>query len=125
MSSYKHRIHTLERSIRDKDSQILALKSDIKTSRLKELEIEKETFIGEILRLREVVEYVLNELDHQVPQSKKHLSARLEETERQVIELRSRYKAVHSERETLLKRLGFWKENDTIYPENGKTVIFL
>lgn len=120
MSSYKHRIHTLERSLRDKDSQILTMQSDVRRTRLKEMELEKETYYAEILRLQGLIEHMQSELDKDVPQSKKQLHNMVEERDRTVNELISKCKALRSERDKLTKLLGFWKENDKIYPSDGK-----
>lgn len=112
-------MHSLERSIRDKESVISSLKADIKSTRLKELETEKEVYYEEILRLQKLAEVLQDELNKDVPQSKKQLQSRVNELERQLTDVTAKYKSVRVDREKLLKQLGHWKENGMAYPENG------
>ena len=120
MSSYKHRIHGLERSMRDKDELISTMERDVRRTRLKEMEREKETYYTEILRLQGLLEHMESEMNKDVPQSKKQLRSMIEERDRTISEMVSKSKGLHSERDKLIKILGFWKENDKIYPSDGK-----
>ena len=84
------------------------------------MEREKETYYTEILRLQGLLEHMESEMNKDVPQSKKQLRSMIEERDRTISEMVSKSKGLHSERDKLIKILGFWKENDKIYPSDGK-----
>jgi DNA repair exonuclease SbcCD ATPase subunit len=110
----------LERSLREKEATITSLRSDIKATRLKEMEIEKETYYEEILRLQRVAEGLQMEMDEQVPMSKKQLHERVTELEKVLGEVVSRYEKVKKDRDKLREVLDHWEENGVSYPANGK-----
>jgi chromosome segregation ATPase len=110
----------LERSLREKEATITSLRSDIKATRLKEMEIEKETYYEEILRLQRVAEGLQMEMDEQVPMSKKQLHERVTELEKVLGEVVSRYEKVKKDRDKLREVLDHWEENGVSYPANDE-----
>ena len=89
------------------------------------METEKEVYYGEILRLQRTMEILQQELDKDVPHSKKQLLLKVHELERQLKDVTANYKAVRLDKEKLLRELGHWNENGTTYPENGWYIIYL
>ena len=110
MSSLKHRIHILERTLRHKEEELLTLKKDLKTSRVKELETEKEVYYNEILRLQGVITNLQLELNTQVPHSKKFLRAKVDQLNSVLVKLKEKMNALTIENTTLKKQLGRWRK---------------
>ena len=50
IASLRGKIHSLERALREKESALAAIKREVNTTRLKEMEIQCEIYIGEINR---------------------------------------------------------------------------
>ena len=94
------------------------LRKDIKSSRLKELEAEKEVYYTEITRLQSLTEKLQSELNSQVPHSKKHLRTKINELDKVIKKLKDRINKLLTENSSLKRQLGRWKEGGVVIDEH-------
>lgn len=63
----------LEQSLRQREEELAALRRDIRATQLKEVQIEKEAYYNEVVRLQDLAESLERELNEEIPQSKRYL----------------------------------------------------
>ncbi|XP_028402672.1 IQ domain-containing protein E-like [Dendronephthya gigantea] len=62
VSSLKQKIHLMERNVKDKESELRKLKSDLKSTNIDELRIQMETYYEETQRLQTVLSSVYSQV---------------------------------------------------------------
>ena len=71
ISSLKHSTHRLQTALRQKEDELRLLQCDIKSTRLKELELEKDTYYREVIRLQSLAGKMSTELRDEIPNLRK------------------------------------------------------
>ena len=118
LSSLKHRVHVLERNLRLKEEELSSLRRDIKTTRLKELEVEKEVYYSEVVRLQTVTDRLKSELTGEVPQSKKFLRNKIDEQSKAIKKMKEKASLKTTEVNNLKQQLGLWKGGKAVIDEH-------
>ena len=119
ISAQKHTIHRLQLALRNKEDELRSLQRDLKSTRLKELEVEKETYYKEIVRLQDLIEKMAKELNEEMPESKKTLKLKLNALNEAVIVKSRRLEELEEENEKLKKKQG---KRGSIHGETGKEI---
>ena len=101
------------------------MRRDIRGTQLKELQIEKETYYSEVVRLQNLAESLETELSEEIPQSKRYLQRRIEALQSSLSGKIRQLEAVKEENRLLRERAKAKPKNDSHQPvpqaEAGKT----
>ena len=73
------------------------LQRDIKSTRLKELEMEKDTYYHEVMRLQSLTEKMTTELNDEIPNTKKELKMRVDILNESMVKMRERLEEIDEE----------------------------
>ena len=100
-----------------------SVRRDIKTSRLKELETEKDVYYSEIIRLQTVTDTLKSEVSGEVPQSKKYMRNKMAEQNITIREMKEKISAKNNELANLKKQLGLWRKGKVHVDEHETGII--
>ena len=117
ISSLKLSVHRLQIALRQKEDELRLLQRDIKSTRLKELEMEKDTYYHEVMRLQSLTEKMTTELNDEIPNTKKELKMRVDILNESMVKMRERLEEIDEENKRLKKRQG--KRGTGLHGETG------
>ena len=106
ISSLKHSTHRLQTALRRKEDELRLLQRDIKSTRLKELELEKDTYYREVIRLQSLAEKMSTELNDEIPNSRIELKTKVDILNDSLVKMSERLEEVKEENRRLKKRQG-------------------
>ena len=120
ISSLKHSTHRLQTALRQKEDELRLLQRDIKSTRLKELELEKDTYYREVIRLQSLAGKMSTELSDEIPNSRKELKTKVDILNNSLVKMSERLEEVKEENRRLKKRQG--KRSSLLHGETGERI---
>ena len=118
ISSLKHSAHRLQTALRQKEDELRLLQRDIKSTRLKELELEKDTYYREVIRLQSLAEKMSTDLNDEIPNSRKELKTKVDILNDSLVKMSERLEEMEEENRRLKKRQG--KRSSLLHGETGE-----